>query len=305
MQSRFGPPGPGGTDLVHQRVQVLGLGNGQGLDLGQAALGQAAQHPARSQLHERGQAQAGEGLERLAPAHRAAELGREQARPVGRVVVDMGVHVGHDTHLGRQERDPGEGLAQVGACPLHERRVERTGDLDRHDALGAEALGQFAGLGDRFDRAGDHDLTRCVVVGDPDVAFGTHAGRLCVVVGDAEQGGHRPGCLLTGACHRLAVGDHELDPVIEAQGTAGDERGVLAQAVAGAGRRRQSDALDRVEDDQAQHCRGQLGVLRLGELFNGRVQQQVREVAVSGGRCLLDDFPRGVIDPRFTHSGAL
>ena len=93
--------------------------------------------------------------------------------------------------------------------------------------------------------------------------------------------------------------------MVEAQRTAGDQCGVLAQAVAGARRRCEPDALDRVEHDEAEHGGGQLGVLGLGELFDRGVQEQAGKVAVSRGGRLLDDFPRGVIDPRFTHSGAL
>ena len=84
VQCRLGPPGPGSADLVHQGVEVLGLGHGQRLDLGQAALGQPAEHPTRPELDERGEPEAGERLERLAPAHRAAELGREQTRATRR-----------------------------------------------------------------------------------------------------------------------------------------------------------------------------------------------------------------------------
>ena len=48
VQGGFGPPGPGGADLVHQRVEVGRLGHRERLDLGQAALGQPAQHAARA-----------------------------------------------------------------------------------------------------------------------------------------------------------------------------------------------------------------------------------------------------------------
>ena len=37
----------------------------------------------------------------------------------------------------------------------------------------------------------------------------------------------------------------------------------------------------------------------------GACEQQVGQVAVGGGGRLFDDFPRGVVDPRFTHAGAL
>ena len=114
-----------------------------------------------------------------------------------------------------------------------------------------------------------------------------------------------PGRLLAGSGHGLAAGDDQLDAVVEAQRPAGDEGGVLAQAVAGAGRRCEPDALDGVEHHQAEHGCGQLGVLGLGELLNRGPEQQPGQVAAGRGRCLLDDFPRGVVDPRFTHSGAL
>ena len=56
VQRRLGPPGAGRADLVHQRVEVLGLGDGQRLDLGQAALRQSAEDAARAQLDQRGEA---------------------------------------------------------------------------------------------------------------------------------------------------------------------------------------------------------------------------------------------------------
>ena len=188
---------------------------------------------------------------------------------------------------------------------LHQGRVEGARDLDRHHPLGPQALGELAGHGDRLGRARDHDLSGRVVVGHPDVALGAHARGLGVVVGDAQQRGHRPRRLLAGAGHGLAPRDHEPDPVLEAEGAAGDERGVLAQAVAGAGGRREADPLDRVEHDQAEHGGGQLGVLGLGQLLDRGVEQEVRQVAVGGGRRLLDHLPRGVIDPRLTHAGTL
>ena len=46
VQCRLGPPGAGGADPVHQGVEILRLGDGQGLNLGQAALGQSAQDTA-------------------------------------------------------------------------------------------------------------------------------------------------------------------------------------------------------------------------------------------------------------------
>jgi len=223
---------------------------------------------------ERREPQSGEGLERLAPADRAAELCREQTRPLGRVVVHVGVDVGDDAHLGREERHLGQGLAEVGARSPHQGSVERPGDLNRQHTLRSQRPGELAGQGHGVGSAGDDDLARRVVVGHPHVALRPHASGFGVVVSDAEQGGHRSRRLLPGASHGLAPSDDEPDPVLEAEGTAGHERGVLTEAVAGARSRCETDPFDRVEDDETEDGGGQLRVLGLGQLLNRRFQEE-------------------------------
>ena len=120
-----------------------------------------------------------------------------------------------------------------------------------------------------------------------------------------EQGGHGAGGLLAGPGHGVAAGHDQLDPVLEGQGAAGHQRGVLAQAVAGAGGGGEAEALHRIEDDQAEHGGGQLGVLGPGQLLNRRLEQEVGQVAPGGLRCLPDELPRGVVDPWLAHSGPL
>ncbi len=90
----------------------VGHGDRHRPQVGDGASGQAGEHAPRAQLGQEGGAPAGQGLEGLAPADRAAQLGREQARPLGRVGVDPGVDVGHDRHLGGEERGVAQGLAQ-------------------------------------------------------------------------------------------------------------------------------------------------------------------------------------------------
>ena len=68
--------------------------------------------PPGPELDEGGPAEAGQGLERLAPPHRAAQLGREEPRPLGRVDVDAGVDVRDHRDLGRAEHRVAERLAQ-------------------------------------------------------------------------------------------------------------------------------------------------------------------------------------------------
>ena len=100
------------------------------------------------------------------------------------------------------------------------------------------------------------------------------------------------------------------DPVLEAEGAAGDERGVLAEAVAGAGGRREADPLDGVEHDQAEHGRGELGVLGLRELLDRRVEERggpgrgrrrprpPRRLPTTGGRPTAHPCRRAVIPVR-------
>ena len=79
----------------------------------------------------------------------------------------------------------------------------------------------------------------------------------------------------TGPGHGIAPGHHEADAVLEGQCPAGHQGGVLAQAVAGTGGRGETDPLDGIEDDQAEHRRGQLGVGRLGELLHLGMEEKV------------------------------
>ena len=152
--------------------------------------------------------------------------------------------------------------------------MEGAGDLNGHDPLRSQLLRQLTGHRDGLRGAGDHDLARGVVVRHPDVALGPLAGRFGVVVGDAEEGGHRPRRLLAGPSHRLTTGDDELYPVLEAEGTAGHESGVLAETVPGARCRRESGPFHGVEHHEAEDRGRQLGVLRLGELLNRRFEEQ-------------------------------
>ena len=155
-------------------------------------------------------------------------------------------------------------------------------DLNGHHPLRAQALGELACQRDRFGRARDDDLSGCVVVGHPDVALGAHAGCLGVVVGDAQQGSHGARGLFARPCHGFAPRHHEADPVLESERAARHQRGVLAEAVPGAGGRRQADPFHGVQDDETEHSRRQLRVLRLGQLLNGRLQEELGQIAVGG-----------------------
>ncbi len=83
------------------------------------------------------------------------------------------------------------------------------------------------------------------------------------------------------------------------------KRGVLAQAVPGAGGGGEAQPFNGVEHDEAEHRGRQLGVLGAGELLDRRLQQEVRQVPSGRFRRFLDELPRGVVDPGFAHAGSL
>ena len=69
------------------------------------------------------------------------------------------------------------------------------------------------------------------------------------------------------------------------------ERGVLAEAVAGAERRLDAEALDGVEHDEARDERGELRVAGVLQLVGVGVEQQSRDVAVGDLGRLVDQLP--------------
>ena len=198
-----------------------------------------------------------------------------------------------------------EPFAQSGAGRQHHRRVEGPGHRDGQHLAGPELLGMAGGEGDALLRPGDDDLAGGVVVGHPDVRLGPLAGRLGVVVGDPDQRGHgaRPG--VGRLLHGVAPLDDERRPVGEGQCTGGDQRGVLAEAVARTGAGGEAQALDRVQHHQAHDEGGELGVGRPGELLHRGVEQERRQVTSGDLGGLAGHLPRGVVDPGMAHAGSL
>ena len=105
--------------------------------------------------------------------------------------------------------------------------------------------------------------------------------------------------------HRVGAGDDEAHAVVEAERAGGRQRGVLAEAVAGAEARLDAEALDGVEHHQARHERRQLGVAGVAQLVGVGVEEQLGDVALGDLAGLLDELPALVVDPRPTHPGSL
>ncbi len=114
-----------------------------------------------------------------------------------------------------------------------------------------------------------------------------------------------PGCARPASCIAADARRHEADTVVEAERAGRRERGVLAEAVAGAEARVDADPADRVEHHQARHEGGQLGVAGVLQLVGVGVAEQRRDVAAGDVARLVDELPTLVILPGATHAGAL
>ena len=217
---------------------------------------------------------------RLAPAHRAAQLGGEHAGPLVGVGVGRGVDVGDDGHLGSRIVDLGDRLAQPVAGRRHERRVERA--ADRAAASSSSRPSSLAIAPAASTASGDPAMTTWPGA----LKFATHtspparrARRLDVVVVEAEDRGHRAGASSAATCIASPRSATIRTP------SSNDSAPVAASAVysprlwparpAGL----DPEALDRVEHDEAEHERGELRVAGLLELVGVGVEQEVLDVA--------------------------
>ncbi len=259
------------------------------------------EHPAGAELGVLGDAEVLELEQAVLPAHRRRQLRRQQARPFLALVVGEGVDVGDDRHLGVAWIGVGDGAAQRHTRRAHVGGVERARHRQRHDLLGAELAGVVGCQGDPGGRAGDDHLSGCVVVGDPDVVVGAPAGHVDLFVVETEDGGHRAGLSEAGFVHRLGAGGHEADAFVEPEGAGGGQRGVLAEAVAGAEAGLDAQALDGVEHHQARHEGRELGIAGVAKLVGVGVGEQLGDVPVGELAGLVDELPALVIDPRSSH----
>ena len=218
----------------------------------------------------------------------------------------LGVDVRHDGHVGVAEVGSSDRLAEALASGGHERRVERARHREAHDPLRSEFLRLRRRLVDAVGGSGDDDLAGRVVVRDPDVGVGEVAGHDDLVVVEAEHGGHRAR-LVRGRrrASQLSASRHEADAFVETECAGRGERRVLAEAVAGAEARVDTDALHRVEHHQARHERRQLRVAGVFQFVGVGVAQQRRDVAAGDLGGLVDEFPALVFLPGAAHAGAL
>ncbi len=213
---------------------VVGVERERLRTVGEHVVDEARQRALRANLHEEPNPRCVERLEPLHELHRGGDLtGQDVEHPGHRVRtarVELAIDVGHHRDARRRETQLGEGASQRLARRRHDRRVERVADVERHRAetRGAESLDRQV---DGVRAAADDRLLAAVQVGDHHVAADRrqdpldlgerrHDRRHAAVVGHRDVG------------HLAAAGAHRLQRVGERQPAGGDQRAVLAEAVA-------------------------------------------------------------------------
>ena len=154
-------------------------------------------------------------------------------------------------------------------------------------------------------RAGDDDLARRIEVGDPHIAVGAPAGNLDLVVVEPEHRCHGAGVLDSGLMHGVCAFDDQTHTLVEAQCARCRQRGVLAEAVARAEARLETETFCRVEHHQARHERRQLRVAGVAQLVGVGIEQEVADIAFGNVGRLVDELPAFVFDPWPAHTRSL
>ncbi|OLT54024.1 hypothetical protein BJF88_00645 [Cellulosimicrobium sp. CUA-896] len=204
-------------DEVAGLVEVCRRLHGDGLDAGQRAARETGQHAAGRELEQRGDAHLGESLLAQVPAHRGGDLRDEAAHDVARGAVRAAGDV--DAAVGLAVGVRQEGQPRVGDRParrdglerlergLHERRVERAGDLERHDPrLRRRVLGEHREV---LVRTRGDDLATAVDVRGPQPG-GLDRGE-DLVRGAAHDGAHAARARRGGLRHGARPVGHETD----------------------------------------------------------------------------------------------
>ena len=195
---------------------------------------EAAQRPLRTDLDEDRGAGSGEVVEPGDELHRRRNLPGEQVEHLGHDIgparVEVAGDVGDDRQHRRSQLEALEDAAQRLARRRDDRRVERVA----HRQAGGGQPAVDAGLlgGDhRVGGSADHRLARGVHVGDDHVAVDRRDDLLDGLQRPHHRD-HQSGVVDRQVGHLVAAGAHRLERGGERQAPGGDERAVLAEAVA-------------------------------------------------------------------------
>ena len=137
----------------------------------------------------------------------------------------------------------------------------------RDHSFGAAGLARFTRCGHGRDLTRNHHLARRIKVCRHDHTavrdFG--AGRGHVVARQPQHRSHGAGTIDTRLVHEFSAGMHQSDGILETNRTGGDTRGILAEAVARAPRRRNALGLDQPQRRHTMREQRGLGMPRLAQ----------------------------------------
>ncbi len=302
------PCGRGLGQGLHEAVELVRTGDRHEGGAGDGALGHSGQHRSGPQLDE---------AARIPVSARVCSVWRQRTGEVSWRPSSSGPLRGAAVRAdrrrwrprprqGRGSSDGVQGLGEAVGGRGHEGGVEGSGRREAPWPLFApRRLAHSPRPADSVGLTGDHDLTRGVEVGDPDVALGGDAGGLHEVVVEAQHRSHGARRLLGRHLHGFAPLGHQADTFCVGQRARRDQCGVLAQAVAGHRGGGCTQAFDGVQDDQAEHEGGELGVAGGGELVVLGVKEQFGHVTPGDVAGLFDQLPGGVVTPGRAHARAL
>jgi hypothetical protein len=197
-------------------------------------LGETLQGALGADLDEHAHAAVVQGVQALDELHRGGDLAGEDIQHLGDGVrphrVELTADIGHDRQARWRQAQPGERPPQRLAGGRDDRGVEGVAHRQRHALVAGGLEGGDRPL-DRMACPANHGLVARVEVGDDHVAVdagqdpldlfqGGEHGRHAAVVGHRHPG------------HLAAAGADRLQRVRERQRPGGDQRAVLAKAVA-------------------------------------------------------------------------
>jgi hypothetical protein len=130
-------------------------------------------------------------------------------------------------------------------------------------------------------------LAWCIEVCDPHIGIGATARNFNLIVIKTQNSSHSSWAC--GACfvHGVGAFNNQPNTIFKRQGTSGGERRVFAQAMSSAETGLNSQTLNSIEDHQAGHESGQLGVSGVFQLLSIGVKEKGADITASNVGCFF------------------
>ena len=209
------------------------------------------------------------------------------------------------------EGEPGHHLGEPHACGFDQRRVKRTGHLQRHEAARARGRARLLGRRQPLGSAGQHHLCRAGEVGGPGAV---HVGqrRGYPLRSQADHRGHagRAGGRIgaaAGGFHRLAARLHDAEQVTVGDHAGRGKGGILTDRKAGVAVRLDAALGEHPGNCHVDQGNGDLGAVGCLQIRGAAAKQQRRQVQAGGIGRLRKQLPdaRAGLEQVLAHAGIL